>query len=57
MVTELSFGVQFGLKSYAQFQNHKYMVSDQNCTTRSLITTLYYIHFEIAQFNRPNTGF
>ena len=50
MVIELS-GVQFGLKSYAWFQNRTSaqrkvwfeiasMISDQNCTTRSSITTL-----------------
>ena len=46
MVIELS-GVQFGLKSYAWFRNCARvrfeitsMISDQNCTTRSSITTL-----------------
>ena len=44
MVIELC-GVQFGLKSYAWFQNRvrfeiTSMISDQNCTTRSSITTL-----------------
>ena len=32
-------GVQFGLKSYAWFEITS-MISDQNCTTRSLIATL-----------------
>ena len=27
------------------------MISDQNCTTEDQLT-LYYIHFDIAQFNR-----
>ena len=43
MVIELS-GVQFGLKSYAQFQNARFeittMISDRNSTSRSSITTL-----------------
>ena len=46
MVIEL-IGVQFGLKSYAWFRNCARlrfeitsMISDQNCTTRSSITTL-----------------
>jgi len=30
------------------------MISEQNSTTQSLIA-LYYIHFEIAQFNSLNT--
>ena len=38
MVIEMS-GVQFSLKSYARFEI-KNMISDQNCTTRSSITTL-----------------
>ena len=38
MVIALS-GVQFGLKSYAWFEITS-MISDQNCTTRSSITTL-----------------
>ena len=46
MVTELS-GVQFGLKSYAWFQNRVRvrfeiigMITEQSCTTRSSIATL-----------------
>ena len=44
MVIELS-GVQFGLKSYAWFQTRvrfeiTSMISDQNCMTRSSITSL-----------------
>ena len=51
MVIELS-GVQFGLNSYARFQNqtsaqlefdlksHASMISDQNCTPLSSIATL-----------------
>ena len=32
--------------------NHKYMISDQNCTTRSSITTLSFkSQFEIAEFS------
>ena len=38
MVIELS-GVQFWLKSYAEFEITR-MISDQNCTTRGSITTL-----------------
>ena len=37
-VIELS-GVQFGLKSYAWFQNDFSMIADRNCTTRSSIAT------------------
>ena len=33
--------------------NHKYMISDQNCTTRSSITTLSFkSQFEIAEFSQ-----
>ena len=38
MVIELS-GVQFGLKSYVRFEI-TIMISDQNCATRGLISTL-----------------
>ena len=51
MVIELS-GVQFSLKSYPRFQNARFeitsMISDQNSTTRSSITTLlqpFFSHF------------
>jgi hypothetical protein len=66
MVIELS-GVQFGLKSYAWFQNRtsaqrefdlKSQVWFQTKIARHEVQLpLYYIHFEIAQFNRLNTGF
>ena len=49
MVIELS-GVQFWLKSYAEFEITR-MISDQNCTTRGSITTLLH-----PFWNHPNTG-
>ena len=48
--------VQFGLKLYAWFEIIG-MISDQNCTPRSSVTTQYYIHFEIAKFSRSHAGF
>ena len=58
MVIELS-GVQFGLKSYAWFQNQTSMQCELNLKSQVWFQTkiaqhevqlpLYYIHFEIAQ--------
>jgi len=64
MVIELS-GVQFGLKSYAWFQNQtsaqrKFDFKSQvwfrtKIAQPEVQLPLYYIHFEIAQFNSLNT--
>ena len=58
MVIELS-GVQFGQKSYVWFQNRfdlKSQVWFQTKIARPEVQLpLYYIHFEIAQFNSLNT--
>ena len=58
MVIELS-GVQFGLKSYAWFQNQTSMQCELNLKSQVWFQTkiaqhevqlpLYYIHFEITQ--------
>jgi len=66
MVVELS-GVQFGLKSYAWYQNQtsaqrefdlKSQVWFQTKIARPEVQLpLYYIHFEIAQFNSLNTNY
>jgi len=49
MVIELS-GVQFGLKSYALWFQSKIAQTDVQLP-------LYYIHFEITQFNSLNTNY
>ena len=64
MVIELS-GVQFGLKSYAWFQNqtsaqHEFDLKSQvwfqtKIARPEVQLPLYYIHFEITQFNSLNT--
>jgi len=64
MVIELS-GVQFGLKSYAWFQNQTSSQREFDFKSQVWFRTkiarpevqlpLYYIHFEITQFNSLNT--
>jgi len=58
-------GVQFGLKSYAWFQNQMSMQREFDLKSQVWFRTkiarpevqlsLYYIHFEITQFNSLNT--
>ena len=57
MAIELS-GVQFGLKSYAWFQNETSAQRDFDLKSQArpeVQLPLYYIHFEITQFNNLNT--
>ena len=50
VVIELRGGVQFGLKSYAWFQNHKYDFRPKLHYTKFNYLFKYYIHFEITHF-------
>ena len=56
VIESLRGGVQFGLKSYAWFQNHKYDFRP-NCTTRSSITTLLHPFWNHSFFCGPHGWF